>query len=260
VKEPSRRPEPELRNPGLQPGPEALAHANAELAPLPALERIRWAVKMYGDRAMTLASMQKASSVLLHMMAELELDNEILFVDTGFHFHETLRTRDELIRRYGLNIVTAYPELTPAEQEAHYDLKLYNYVDGQPECCRIRKEEPFVKHARDSGKRLVMLGLMRSEGSRRAALDVLSRDPRIDGHALHPLIDWDEARLDAYIAHHGVPVNPLHARGYPSIGCQVCTTPVTPGEDPRAGRWRHLRGEADGPRYCGINFSDGGGI
>jgi len=194
------------------------------------------------------------------MFWKLSLKNEVLFVDTGFHFAETLRLRDEFMRRYGLNVVTLYPELTPAQQEQKYDAKLYTFIDGQPECCRMRKEEPFIKHVRAHGRKLLMLGLLRSEGGRRAKLQPLMRDPRIDGYTLHPILDWDEHDVDEYNLQNEVPVNELHLKNFPSIGCQVCTTPVAPGEDPRAGRWRHLRKEGEGPRYCGINFTDGSGI
>lgn len=239
---------------------QTLRKSNAELWKHSAIERIQWAVGQYGAQATLLASMQKTSSVLLHMFHELKLDNEILFVDTGFHFHETLKLRDELLSRYRLNIVTLYPTMTPAEQEQYYELKLYDYQDGQPQCCLNRKEKPFLDHVRHHDKKLVMLGLTRAEGGARAAIEPLSPDPRFNGLVLHPLLDWSEPRVDEYLQTHDVPVHPLHAKGYPSIGCQVCTTPVQPGEDPRAGRWRHLREDADGPQYCGINFSDGGGI
>lgn len=235
--------------------------ANVAVEALSAEERIAWAVSVFGDQLAMLASMQKASSVLLHMFHQQQLKNEILFADTGFHFHETLQLRDEFMRRFHLNVVTLYPAATPAQQEAENGLKLYEFRDGQPECCRLRKEVPFVEHAKASGHKMIISGLKRSEGGKRGDLPVISADPRIEGYTIRPLLDWDEADLDNYIAQHELPLHALYAQSYPSIGCQVCTTPVTPGEDARAGRWRHLRdGENDGPLYCGINFSDGGGI
>lgn len=234
--------------------------ANAELARLPALDRIRWAEQTFGDKASLLASMQKTSSVLIHMLAQQELENEVLFVDTGLHFHETLQLRDEMIRRYGSKIVTLYPEATPEQQQAKYELKLYNYIDGQPDCCRMRKEEPFINHVRSQGHKAVILGIRKGEGGNRANLRPLEPDPRFGGYVLHPLLEWDEQDVDQYVIEHDVPVHALHAQSYPSIGCEVCTTPTLPGEDARAGRWRHLRDGDDGPQYCGLNFSDGGGI
>lgn len=233
---------------------------NQELITCSAQDRIRWAVDTLGSKAVTLASMQKTSSVILHMMHELNLDNEIFFVDTGFHFHETLAMRDEFMRRYKLNIHTLYPHLTVSQQEERYELKLYNYSDGQPDCCRLRKEDPFVEAMNQRSHQLVILGLRRDEGAQRKDLQPLAPDPRFSGYALHPLVDWDTSSVEGYLNTHGVPVHPLHNQGYPSIGCQVCTTAVLPGEDPRAGRWRHLNDSGEGPKYCGLNFSDGGGI
>ncbi|MSS72597.1 MAG: hypothetical protein EXS64_14050 [Candidatus Latescibacteria bacterium] len=80
-------------------------------------------------------------------------------------------------------------------------------------------------------------------------------------YTLHPIFDWTDEQVDRYLKENDVPTHPLHERNYPSIGCECCTTPVAPGEDPRAGRWRHLREPGDdGPKYCNINFSDGSGI
>jgi phosphoadenosine phosphosulfate reductase len=236
------------------------AAANRSLVPLSAQERVRWAVDHLGLQAVVLSSMQKSSSVLLHILASVAPDNQILFVDTGYHFPETLAVRDEFTRRFGSRIITLYPELSPIEQKAKYGYDLYDYVDGQPDCCQQRKEVPFLNHVRAQGIQLVMLGLRRAEGGARGSLQPLELDPRYSGYVLHPLLDWSAEDLDNYIELHDVPVNALHARSFPSIGCSVCTTPVAPGEDERAGRWRHLRGEGVQPQYCGLNFSDGGGI
>lgn len=241
--------------------PLNLAEANRRLAGMSAVERIQWAMERFGDQVVLLSSMQKTSSVLMHIFSRLGLVNDILFVDTGFHFHETLRVRDDFLRQYRLNIVTLYPRHTPEKQEQLYGRKLYLYRDGQPECCEMRKERPFIDYMRAAGRRVVLNGLRRSDGGKRSTIEFLEADPRFGGYKLNPILEWTDAELDAYLAEHNVPVHPLHAQGYPSIGCECCTTPVMPGEDPRAGRWRHLRDtEGQGPQYCGINFSDGSGI
>jgi phosphoadenosine phosphosulfate reductase len=235
--------------------------ANRLLTGMSAVERVQWAVEQFGDQMVLLSSMQKTSSALMHIFHRLGLENDILFVDTGFHFHETLRIRDELIRRYRLNVVTLYPRHTPEKQEQLYGRKLHLFRDGQPECCEMRKERPFIQYMREAGRRVVLNGLRRSDGGKRLTIELLEADPRYDGYKLNPILDWTDAALDAYLVEHDVPVHPLHAKSYPSIGCECCTTPVMPGEDPRAGRWRHLRDtEGQGPQYCGINFSDGSGI
>lgn len=238
----------------------SVVHAN--LAPLSAEQRVAWAAESFGDDLSLLASMQKTSLVLMHMLHRLGLRNEVLFIDTGFHFTETLQLRDEMMRRFGLNLVTLYPELTTEQQEARYGKKLFNFVDGQPECCYLRKEAPLLRHLATKNRPVTIGGLRRTEGGARAAITVLSPDPRTSGYAFSPLFDWTGDDVEAYVRQHALPVHALHAKGFPSIGCAPCTTAVQPGESPRAGRWRHLRqaGFSDGPKYCGVNFSDGGGI
>jgi len=238
-----------------------LKQANEQLLRLDALGRVRWAAKTFGEGAVLLSSMQKTSSVLMHLFHRAGLDNEILFVDTGFHFHETLALRDAYMRRYKLNILTLYPEHTPEQQEENFGCKMYKTNDGQPICCDLRKGKPFIDYMKASGRRAVFGGLRRTEGGARGRLAVVAEDPRFGGYRVHPIFDWDDDMVEAYLADHDVPVHPLHGRCYPSIGCQCCTTAVRPDEDDRAGRWRHLReGEGAGPVYCGINFSDGSGI
>jgi phosphoadenosine phosphosulfate reductase len=242
--------------------PIDLSAVQGQLEPLSPEQRIAWAVDRFGDQVLLLASMQKTSLVLMHMFHRLGLRNEVLFIDTGYHFTETLQLRDEVMRRYGLNVVTLYPGLTTEEQESRYGRKLFNFVDGQPECCYLRKEAPLLRHLEQKTQPVTVGGLRRGEGGKRADLSILGRDPRTQGYALSPIYDWKSADVEAYIRQHDLPVHPLHAKGFPSIGCSPCTTAVQPGEDARAGRWRHLRqaGFSEGPKYCGVNYSDGGGI
>jgi phosphoadenosine phosphosulfate reductase len=239
-----------------------LSETNKTLQALSADERLVWAAQTFADNLVLLSSMQKTAVVLMHSFHRLGLPNEILFVDTGYHFVETLRMRDEYMRRYRLNVITLYPEITTEGQEAQHGKKLFTCVDGQPQCCHLRKEAPLLAHLRTKTAPVVTNGLRRAEGGKRARLEVLSQDRRTGGLQLSPLCDWSEEDVQSYIDKHALPLHPLHSQGYPSIGCYPCTTPVAPGEDARAGRWRHLRtpGEADGPQYCRINFTDGGGI
>ncbi|MBN2527478.1 MAG: phosphoadenylyl-sulfate reductase [Deltaproteobacteria bacterium] len=238
-----------------------LQMTNEALKDKTALERVEFGISTFGKGAVLLSSMQKTASVLMHMFHRLKADNEILFVDTGFHFHETLQLRDEFLHRYRLNIRTLYPTLTPEQQEEQYRCKLYQTVEGQPACCDLRKGKPFLRHMKKEGHKLVFGGRRRQEGSARANIDIVSTDPRFDGYNLNPIVDWSSDRVTEYLQEHKVPVHSLHSLCYPSIGCQCCTTPVMEGEEERAGRWRHLREEGRrGPAYCGINFTDGSGI
>ena len=236
--------------------------ANAALEPLSALDRIRWAVGRLGDDVVLLSSMQKTAVVLMHMFHRLGLGNEVLFVDTGYHFFETLKMRDEYMRRYRLNLVTLYPASTIEEQERVQGGKLFATIAGQPECCRMRKEAPLLAHLKTKRAPTLVNGLRRAEGGKRRNVKPFAEDRRTGGYQLSPLYDWTGADIAAYIAEHDLLVHPLHAASYPSIGCYPCTTPVQPGEDDRAGRWRHLRvlNADQAPEYRRINYSDGGGI
>jgi phosphoadenosine phosphosulfate reductase len=238
------------------------AAANAALEPLSALERIRWTVDAFGDQVVLLSSMQKTAVVLMHLFHRLGLQNEVLFVDTGYHFFETLNLRDEYMRRYRLNLVTLYPATTIEEQETQHGGKLFATIAGQPECCRMRKELPLLAHLATKRAPVLVNGLRRAEGGKRRNLRPLADDRRTGGFQVSPLFDWSSDDVAAYIADNDLLVHPLHAKSYPSIGCYPCTTPVQPGEEERAGRWRHLRvlnAEA-APEYCNINYTDGGGI
>jgi phosphoadenosine phosphosulfate reductase len=238
------------------------AKIHQTLEPLTVEERIKWAVETFSDDVVLLSSMQKTAVVLMHMVHTLGLPNEILFLDTGYHFTETLQMRDEYMRRYHMNIVTLYPELTIEEQEAQHGKKLFTCADGQPECCRLRKEVPLLRHLATKKCPVTINGLRRAEGGKRADILVISPDPRTGGYGFSPIFDWTSDDVQAYIAKHALPVHPLYSKCYASIGCYPCTTPIAPGEDARAGRWRHLRPpEAEeAPKYCGVNFSDGSGI
>ncbi|MBN2343521.1 MAG: phosphoadenylyl-sulfate reductase [Deltaproteobacteria bacterium] len=238
-----------------------LKQMNTSMEERDAAGRISFAVEQFGDGLVLLSSMQKTASVLMHMFHTLGLKNKILFVDTGYHFHETLLLRDQFIESYALPIVTLYPTLTPEQQEEQYRCKLFKTSEGQPVCCDLRKGKPFLRYMKQQKKTAVVGGLRRAEGQARGSIEVVAEDPRFSGYSVYPLVDWSQEDIDAYLLKHHVPVHSLHALGYPSIGCGCCTTPVLPGEDARAGRWRHLReGERTGPAYCGMNFTDGSGI
>ncbi len=243
-----------------------LKQVNEHLERLSAEDILGWALKQFGpSRLAAQASMQKTSCVLMHMLGQLAPEVEIVFIDTGAHFPETLALRDEYARRYGLNIVTYQPRQTFEEQFAKYGRHLYLFDDefeppGYRECCRLRKEEPFLE-AVNGRFDCVVGGLTRAEGGARSHIPILAEDPRFAGYKLYPLARWTEGDVEDYIAKHALPVHPLYAQGYASIGCSFCTTPVRLGEPRRAGRWRHIR-EAHPERYgtqglyCGINLED----
>jgi phosphoadenosine phosphosulfate reductase len=213
-------------------------------------ELLRWTREVFGNRVAALSAMQKAGSVVCHMIRELQLPMKVVFVDTGVHFAETLHTRDRIASEYNLEVITLSPALTIEEQTARMGV-LYLTSEGQERCCHMRKTEPLLAI---KGQFDALIGsLRRSEGGQRSKCQILAVDPEMNCVRVNPLAAFSDKHLDEYVEAHHVIVNPLHTQGYTTIGCNRCTTPVLPGEPLRAGRWRHL-----GPWsvYCGINPTD----
>jgi len=220
------------------------------------VDRVKAAYDIHGPRVVLLASMQKTSGVLMHLVHLSKLPIPILFFDTQYLHPETLDLRDTFMKKYNLDIRTVYPELTPAQQDAMYGKDLWKTKGGQPQCCYMRKEKPLMDTMTSLGAEATIAGLMRAEGGARKDTQAVDWDPRQSHFLYHPIYDFTNARVHAYTREHEIPVHPLYALNYMSIGCVPCTTPIQPGEDARAGRWRHLRDEGKGTVYCGMNYSD----
>jgi phosphoadenosine phosphosulfate reductase len=167
-----------------------------------------------------------------------------VFLDTGYHFEETLRTRDELQRRTGLPLLNITPRQTVAEQDAEHGAELWR---RDPDlCCRLRKVEPMEEML--LGYDAWITGLRISVAPHRAGTPIVEFDERRGVLKIAPVLDWSDDDLLRYTLENDVVVNPLIYQGYPSIGCEPCTHPVAEGEDPRAGRWRGL-----GKNECGLH-------
>ena len=211
---------------------------------------MEWSFSIFGNRLAAISSMQKSGNVICHMLYTLKMPIKILFVDTGVLFDETLRTRDRLMEEFGLDIVTLSPKQTMQEQTAELGV-LYLSPEGQQQCCDLRKTQPMREVAGDYD---ALIGsLRRSDGGKRALCPVLAVDPEMNILRINPLVNFTDEQLEEYIDSHDVIINPLHAQGYSTIGCNRCTTPVLPNEPKRAGRWRHL---GQWSVYCGINPTD----
>ena len=226
----------------------ALAEA---LGALDALGMLKAMHAACGKRAAILSSMQRAGAVLCHLADRAGLDFDVLFVDTGVLHHETLATRDRLAEGHPrLRVRTLQPARSFADQTRDEGL-LYLSKEGQERCCDLRKSEPL---AAVRGEYDVLIGaLRRGEGGARAKVAAAAADPALGVIRVHPFVNWSADDLRRYVTDHpDVALNPLHAMGFPTIGCFPCTTPVRPDEEERAGRWRHLADVA----YCGINPTD----
>lgn len=217
-------------------------------------ELIRWAWTMFGDRVAAISAMQKSGCVICHMLSKLSAEDggqiPVLFVDTGVMFAETLETRDRIVESYGLSVRTLTPKLTMRQQTEQHGV-LYISVEGQAQCCHMRKVEPLLDVAGQYDA--FISSLRRSDGGARGRVPILSIDPEQQVLRINPMANFSDEQMAAYLQDNEVITNPLHEQGYATIGCNRCTTPVIDGEPKRAGRWRHL-----GPwsQYCGINPTD----
>lgn len=213
-------------------------------------ELLQWAREMFGDRLAALSSMQRAGSVICHMLQSIPVRMPVLFVDTGVLFEESLSTRDRIVEEYGLEVRTLMPEQSMEQQTAELGV-LYLSPEGQKQCCELRKSAP-LDAVRDDFDALIG-SLRRADGGQRGSCPILAVDPRLNVLRINPLVNFSDEEMDEYTGREDVIINPLHEQGYSTIGCNRCTTPVMPGEPKRAGRWRHL-----GPWsvYCGINPTD----
>ena len=218
------------------------AQAADALADAPAEEIIRWAVDQFGDRLCITSSMTDA--VIIHLASQVKAGLDVIFLDTGYHFAETLGTRDAVSAIYPVNVVNVTPSRTVEEQDAVLGPRLYG---RNPDlCCYFRKVVP-LERALDPYEAWIT-GVRREETNARSDTKAVQWDPRRQMVKVNPIVAWTQQQVDTYIAEQGVLVNPLVYDGFPSIGCATCTLPVAPGADPRSGRWT-----GTGKTECGIH-------
>lgn len=190
-----------------------------------------WAAHTFGADLAVACSM--ADAVLPHVVSQHRPGVDVLFLETGYHFPETLRTRDRVARELDVTVVDVLPERTVPQQDADLGARLH---DRDPAaCCALRKVDPLRRAL--SGYDAWVTGVRREEGPTRADTPLVTYDEAFDLVKINPLVTWSFGQLMGYSHDHGLPENPLLEQGYPSIGCAPCTRAVAPGEDPRAGRW-----------------------
>jgi phosphoadenosine phosphosulfate reductase len=201
---------------------EELAELNAAFEHETPSHIIEWAVEQFHPFMCLSASM--TDSVLIDLAVAVERSIEVVFIDTRYHFPETLETVERIRRQYGLNlrVLTVPPQ----------PVDLWR-VDPE-RCCSAAKIEQLDRAL--VGKLAWMSGLRRAEAPTRSSAPIVARDLR-GLVKINPIATWSDLDVSGYIRDHDLPVNPLLEQGYPSIGCWPCTSPVTPGEHPRSGRW-----------------------
>ena len=199
---------------------------------------LRWTAETFGDNFVVASNMQDAALVDL---AVKNVDREllggdpvkVLFLDTGYHFAETIGTRDAVEQVYGVDLINLTPEHTVAEQDELSGRNLFASNPG--ECCRLRKVVPLKAGLRNYDAWVT--GIRRVEAPTRANAPLISFDEGFGLVKINPIAAWSDEQMQDYIDANGVLVNPLVDEGYPSIGCAPCTAKPEPGSDPRSGRW-----------------------
>jgi phosphoadenosine phosphosulfate reductase len=210
---------------------ELVSHVGAELELAPAEDIIEWAVATFGARFCVTSSM--ADAVLSHLASRVAPGVDVVFLDTGYHFAETIGTRDAVEATLPVNLLTITPVQSVTEQDAEHGADLYK---RDPDlCCQLRKVRPLADAL--AGYDAWATGLRRAETHNRVIAPVVGWDARKGKVKVSPLARWSDEQVATYVEEHGVLINPLVHDGYPSIGCWPCTRRVAPGEDARSGRW-----------------------
>jgi phosphoadenosine phosphosulfate reductase len=221
---------------------------NRHFADATASDVLRFALSDLGQAAVV-SSFGAESAVLLHMTAQIDLAATVVFVDTEMLFEETLAYQQTLAEHLGLSGVIVMRAGLTRQLDPQNDL----HTRDPDACCALRKTAPLQNALR--GYDVWISGRKRFQSDARAALPLFEHDALNTAIKVNPLANWSPQDVQAYLETHALPRHPLVKQGFASIGCAPCTSPVSPGEDPRAGRWR-----GQDKTECGIHFQDGQAI
>lgn len=230
----------------------ALPELNARLEGSTPREIVRWALEDSGlGRVAVAASFQAESTAILHMVSTVRPETPVLFLETGFHFAETLEFKERLTGMLGLNVVELRGELTVEEQEAELGPRLYERDPAR--CCAIHKVRPLQRALGDHDAWIT--GLRRDSAPTRSEAPILDPYTTDEAHEMlkiNPVVAWSRREVWRYLKENDLPHHPLYDLGYASIGCAPCTRALFPGEDERAGRWAGVD-----KVECGIHLAGG---
>jgi len=220
------------------------ARGAAELDGASASDVLSWTDAQFCPHYVVASNMQ--DGVLVDMAARVRPGVPVLFLDTGYHFAETIGTRDALESVYDITVINVTPEHTVAEQDRLLGKDLF--AREPEECCRLRKVVPLRRAL--AGYSAWVTGIRRVDSPTRADSPVITYDEAFNLVKINPLAAWTDDDMQAYIDSNGILVNPLVEEGYPSIGCEPCTAKPADGADPRSGRWQGLT-----KTECGLHVS-----
>lgn len=200
-------------------------------------EAMRYLMDKYGNRIALSSSLSLEDQVITHMMLSIRKNARIFTLDTGRLFPETYSLIDKTNMKYGIKMEIYFPdhEKVEAMTRKHGVNLFYESIEKRKECCNVRKIEPLNRAL--STLDVWVCGLRREQSITRGDMKMVEKDPYSNVIKFNPLIDWSLKDVTDYIKANNIPYNPLHDKGYPSIGCQPCTRPVAEGEDIRSGRW-----------------------
>jgi thioredoxin-dependent adenylylsulfate APS reductase len=217
---------------------------------------LTWAIDTFGDSFAIASSFQKEGMVILDLASRISAGVRVFTLDTGRLPDETYQMMETVRQRYGKAVEIVFPEREDVEELVAIEGPnlFYSSVPARQRCCDARKVRPLERKL--ATLQAWATGLRRDQGETRSGIPKVERGP--NGRVkICPLADWSAPRVEEYIAKNGVPVHPLYARGYTSIGCAPCTRAVEPGESERAGRWWW---EEDAKKECGIHFAPDGSV
>jgi phosphoadenosine phosphosulfate reductase len=206
------------------------AQANRDLEDASALDILAWAYGEFGSKLVVTSSM--ADMVLIHLAEQMAPGIDVIFLDTGYHFVETIGTRDAVKLVHNVNVINVTPEQTVAEQDATWGKDLF--ARNPDQCCGLRKVAPLGRALEPYAAWAT--GLRRADSAARAATPVVSWDAKRKLIRIAPIATWSDEDVARYIETNSLMINPLLEDGYSSIGCQPCTSKASK-DDPRAGRW-----------------------
>jgi phosphoadenosine phosphosulfate reductase len=224
-----------------------LTQANRVLAGASPQEILRWAIDSFAPKLTMATAFGPEGCVILHMLSEIEPKTRVFNLDTGYQFAETLELRERIARRYGIEVEMVRAEQSVPEYEAGNGGPIY--ATDPDRCCRDRKIIPLRRAV--EGYDAWISAIRADQSLHRARADVVGWDAKFGLVKINPLLRWTKRDVWAFVVTNDVPYNPLHDRGYPSIGCWPCTRPVAQGADERAGRWA---GQAK--TECGLHSLD----
>jgi phosphoadenosine phosphosulfate reductase len=236
----------------ITPGPEAATSLDEQLAGLDLAERLQLVASL-GGRAVFTTSLGIEDQVITAAIGEHCPSIAVSTLETGMLFKETLDLIGVTEERYGIKIARYHPEQADVDGYiAQYGKHgFYESVEARHACCGVRKVKPLARAL--EGASFWITGLRRGQSGNRASIPFAEYDAERNLIKINPLADWDIEKIRAHVTAENVPYNPMHDRGYPSIGCEPCTRAIRPGEPERAGRWWW---ENDEKRECGLHVPE----